>query len=200
MAAVTLIFKKTRTQIGAIVLDASITETHTSEVEVTEFPVEKGANVADHRRVKPDGLTIEGLVSNTPLPEPNDPSTHYSEGAAEFDSKATFKAGRAGQAYADLLALKDSGDLITVVTGLRTYENLTMVALSVPRDARTGQSLRFSATLKELRIVSSEIVKTTEPKTKGKESLGKKAAEPTPAEKEKTIAKGGADLLRGLFH
>lgn len=197
MANVALVFKKTRTQIGAVVLDASIQETHTSEVEVTEFPVEKGSNISDHRRVKPDGLVIEGVISNTPLPGPNDPTTrHVLKNGTEIDSRSSFQAERAGQAYADLLALKDSGELVTVTTGLRTYEGLTVVGLSVPRDARTGLALRFTIQLKEIRVVSSQIVevRSTEPKTKKKQGLGKKAAQPVKTETKKTALKALVDL------
>ena len=55
------------TKIGDIVIDASITETHVLENEITDHPVEQGANISDHSRPLPDSFTMECVVSNTPI-------------------------------------------------------------------------------------------------------------------------------------
>ncbi len=41
--------------------------TLTSSVDVTEHPVERGANIADHAQVKPKVLGFAGIVSETPF-------------------------------------------------------------------------------------------------------------------------------------
>jgi hypothetical protein len=194
VATITLL-TPTRAQLGAIVLDASISEQHSAEVEVTEHPVEKGANIADHLRPKPEVLTIEGLVTNTPL-DPSAALVRRTQGSTQFDSRAELQPERAGQAYADLRALKDSGELVTVVTSLRTYENMALRSLSVPRDARSGQALRFTATLVQVRTVTSATVSV--PRAQKKTSLGKKATTATPAEQvNKSTLKQLADTPTG---
>ncbi len=183
MAEVHLIFKPTRAQIDAIKVDVSLSEQHQSEVEITEHPVETGTNIIDHARPKPDMLTIEGVISNDPMPEPTAANVAREHKDVKFMSHSASQAERAGKGYKDLIALKDATKLITVVTALVTYENMMLRSLSVPRDPRTGQALRFSATFVQVRVVSS---KTVELKAEKQKSGGKKA---TPAASEALKAK-----------
>ena len=169
MAAVTLLFRTKKASIGSVELDASISESHSGDVDVTDHPVESGAAISDHARAQPEKLTLEGIISNTPI--------------APFDEGAPPDQTRAGQAYADLLVLKDAGELISVVTALRTYEDMVLVSLNVPRDAATGNVLRFSASFKQVRVVNSQTVQitTAEDKTKAKKRLDKQTPPETPA-------------------
>lgn len=195
--AVTLTFKKTKAKLGAIVLDASVSETHTAEVEITEHPVERGANIVDHKRPKPDAVTIEGLVSNTPLPEPSDALVQQTQGNVTFDSASRLQATRASTAYQDLLDLKDSETLFTLVTALRTYEDMAIKTLTVPRDARSGQTLRFSAQCVQVRTVSNRTVKVV-PKATKKVDVGKKATTPmSETEKRQSTMKKLGDTKAG---
>ncbi|RQZ18144.1 hypothetical protein DIE15_08425 [Burkholderia sp. Bp9031] len=59
MAAATQIL---RTAIGTITLDVVKDETHTSDLEITENPVESGAEIADHAFLKPSEVVISGTV------------------------------------------------------------------------------------------------------------------------------------------
>ncbi len=206
MANVTLVFKKTAAKIGSVELDASISETHQSEVELTEHPVERGTNIVDHARPKPDALTMECLVTNTPMPTgPLVERTSTRDGkTVAFQSYSGGSVDtRAGQAYKDLLDLKDAAQLITVVTGLRTYENMMIKSLSVPRDVKTSQSLRFSVSLLEVRVVSTKRAIIEQKKV----GLGKKAAAETPAaQRKKTTllqvknkAVEGLDYIKGMI-
>lgn len=47
--------------------DVVTTETHTFANVVTDQPVERGANVSDHVRATPDTVTLDVVVTNTPL-------------------------------------------------------------------------------------------------------------------------------------
>ena len=51
-----------RTSIGDVMLDAELGESHTSDLRVTDNPVESGAEVSDHSVVMPKAVTIEGVV------------------------------------------------------------------------------------------------------------------------------------------
>lgn len=48
--------------------DVVTSETYEAVMAITAHPVEKGAPVVDHAREEPKKLSIEGFVSNTPLP------------------------------------------------------------------------------------------------------------------------------------
>lgn len=50
--------------------DATVRELHTSQLTVTEHPVEKGVNVSDHVRKELARLTVEVMVTNHPLRQP----------------------------------------------------------------------------------------------------------------------------------
>src|SRR3954470_5977684 len=56
-----------RIQLDTLEVDCTLSETYAYEADVTEFEVEKGANISDHRRTKPVELTVAGLISDTPL-------------------------------------------------------------------------------------------------------------------------------------
>lgn len=47
-----------------VILDASVQERHTHTNDVTDFPVEQGANVTDHVRPRSRPLMIEGVLSD----------------------------------------------------------------------------------------------------------------------------------------
>lgn len=198
MPELTLLFKTTPAKIDQLVLDASVTESHTGEVEVTEHPVEQGANIADHARPKPDSVTIEGIVSNTPLSHAQATRITESQGVTfETTSLADAIAGQAGNAESALATLRDLKDnprLVTIVTALHTYDSMILISLSVPRDARSGDALRFTATFRQVRLVSNKTTTQTvakEPKAKKKVSTGKQVAKPldeAEAEKRRSAA------------
>lgn len=51
-----------RTSIGDIVLDAELSEGHTSDLRITDNPVESGAAVSDHAVLEPKSVQIEGVI------------------------------------------------------------------------------------------------------------------------------------------
>ena len=55
------------TMIGDIAIDCTVTETHTSTATVTEHPVESGSNITDHIRPEPVQLSVNGIITNTPI-------------------------------------------------------------------------------------------------------------------------------------
>ncbi|MFW6031646.1 MAG: phage baseplate protein [Myxococcota bacterium] len=56
--------------VGRIWVDATVRESHQSTAEVTDHPVERGVDVADHVRIEPDEVVFDVWVSNTPTVEP----------------------------------------------------------------------------------------------------------------------------------
>jgi hypothetical protein len=129
---------------GAVELDASLTENHTSRNEVTRFPVEKGVDTTDHVRRQPDSVTIRGVVSDHPI---------------------TFGGGgansRSAEAYQDVLTMLNEAQLINVVTTLREYDNMVIESLSVPRNPRRGNTVEFNLTLTEIKTVEVQVAEGT---------------------------------------
>lgn len=195
------LFRSQPTTIDSIELGCSISETHTSKVEVTEHPVEEGFAVTDHARPMPDEVSIEGLVTDTPLSRAQQRRTVEAFGITfESASEAEHIRGQPGyaaQAYAKLLDLHDHPRLITIVTELRRYENMLMTSLAVPRNKDVGDSLRFTASFKTVRIVSNKLTVAKKTRTAPKKvstgkQVTKKTEEPT---RKKSIAFQLADSL-----
>ena len=53
--------------VGAVLLDASIKETHDTSAEVTTHQVETGGDTADYIRPLPRKFSVEMMITNTPL-------------------------------------------------------------------------------------------------------------------------------------
>lgn len=195
MASITLLYKETKTRLGSVTLDASVSETHQADVDVTEHPVEIGSAIADHIRPKPETVVIEGLISNTPMPDANAATSVLESNGFRYASRSTQEGSRAGQGYADLVALKDAGSLISVVTGLRTYDNMAITSLSVPRTPQTGQALRFTCALKQVRFATAKQTRI-ELHTQKKVLSGHQT--PTPAD-EQTVKRSALKSVVNFF-
>src|SRR4051812_35027057 len=53
--------------INGFYVDCLLSDNHTFDAEVTDFPVESGSTISDNIRNKPLVVAMECLVSNTPL-------------------------------------------------------------------------------------------------------------------------------------
>ena len=186
MAAATLIWRPTIVHIATVAIDASEHEKHSTQVDITDSPVEQGADVSDSLRKKPQELTITGIVSNFVIAGGPSQTIVVSNEDAEPDSDFQFLSssswaqGRAEEAYATLEGLAGSSTLFQVVTSLRVYDNMALKSLEVPRDATTGHALRFTATFKELIIVNNATVQiaVSQPSAVPTKNVGKTAAVP----------------------
>lgn len=156
-------------------IDASITERHVYQSEATEFPVESGSPISDNIRNLPIEVSIEGVVSNTPLGEL---ATVRGEGG-----EVTLNDGSVvpAQTPVELARAKFEGiwrarQPITIVTTLDTYKNMVMTSLEVPRTASDGgaDAYRFSATFRQVTIVTTEriTVAVATPVARKKKKIG----------------------------
>lgn len=136
---VTLVYSLDGRDLSTLDLDASPSQTHASEAEVTEHPVETGEQIVDHVRPRPRTLRIEGVVTGEPL--------------------GPRRGGASPESAFDVLErLLEAGRPLTVETSLRTYEQMVLQSWEAPRDAQTGRALLFTATFRQIRIVRSQTV------------------------------------------
>lgn len=164
--------------IGGYTVDAALSEDHNFDCEVTSFPVERGANITDHIRQLPKSVTIEGIVSDTPIGR----AGVVRSGVAALQEEGLIEAVPfSSEALDTLLAIQAKGEPVTITTSLKVYENMALEKLSVPRDASTGAALRFTATFTEIRIVENRRtrVRTATPAGQRKSRSGNKPAKPT---------------------
>lgn len=174
---------RTRTvTMNVLQIDATLSETHDSDVDIATHAVEEGVDISDHIRIKPVSLTIDGIVTDTPFTIQAQIAGVLSSGAVALTSKLGAFTGLAGgvitgaaigkalglssnrakDAYHFLRELQLQRQTFNVVTGLKLYRNMVLESLSVPREVSTGKAIRFTARMREIKIVSMELVKIPE--------------------------------------
>ena len=186
--------------IGNIRVDASVRENHGLEGVLTDHPVEKGIDITDHYRVNPRVLTIEAVVSNTPI------NASYPIGTA-IDSVKAIATGDdqpAANAWGQVEKLFTRAEIITIETSFKSYENMVLTSFSTVREPGGIDGMRFSVTARELRIVETQTTTAIElPKTETgqkEKSRGKQNNKEANSEQnKKSLAKRGLDGLAGFF-
>jgi len=178
-------FLKRQTDQVLLELDAAISEIHEYTTEVTSYPVEDGMPVTDHARPNPEKLSLNGFITNAPvkwLGGLRRYLTEKEEGTAKLQSALNILMSFAGYSDTETEAGRFNYSLrepviVDIITGLRVYTDMVMTNLHIPRDATTGEALRFSAEFVKLRRVRSAtapITHTVE-KSGGGEGVGKQA-------------------------
>lgn len=140
--------------IGPIILSATLRETHTHSAEITDYAIEQGGLVSDHRRIAFPSLAIDALYSNIPITSD-----------AQVDENGNIVRQQTDQTdytwdevYAQLNELFESDAVFRVVTIARVYESMHFASLTVARDQNTGEVLAFSAELRRMEFASSDVV------------------------------------------
>lgn len=129
--------------LGTIAIDAAITETHSFSGEITQFPVESGATIIDHKRINPITLSLECVVSDAPL----GPIKQIRDNETAGQLPSVF-------VLAQLEELHKSAQPFDVTTSLRVYKNMQFTSIEVTREATSGKALAFTASLQQFDIVT----------------------------------------------
>ncbi len=143
--------------------DCVTTEAHEWTAELSEHALEDGATIADHKRINPKRITIECLVTNTPLDQP--PNSGYgresstivarigSEGAQVLQFETEFD--RIADVTNTLERLLNESTAVTVSTRIKTYDSCQIIGVTAPRKSEDGDSISFNITIVEFRIAVS---------------------------------------------
>lgn len=122
-----------------LVIDCLISDNHTFDAEVTDFPVESGSTISDNIRNKPLVVTMDCLVTNTPIGQ-----------VVNFRNKDEDPVDTA---YNAMIKIRNARKPVSIRTSLKTYKNMALQNLSVPRESGRGDELRFTATFKQVEFV-----------------------------------------------
>ena len=139
--SITSLFFNKGNYIEEIELDIIISESASATARVTKNPVEKGADINDHKIIEPMTFTMSGVVSNTP-------SSLFNQ----FNRTTGSDRTKAQSAWDDLLKLHKESTPFTLVQGLKSYDNVTMISLTESQDVDTANELSFTATFTELNL------------------------------------------------
>lgn len=153
--------------IQSLDLDVVVSESHTLQNKITQFPVEEGSPITDHIRSQPDRLTMSCFITETPILqalqefETLERLTSQAEQFSQLDSTKTLVSFLILEELAKG-PLDDTGrrapELLTVVSGLKVYTDMAIENVSIPRSQGTGASLRFTASFIKVRVVNSRTV------------------------------------------
>lgn len=170
------------------VMDVTMTEEHSSDIQVTEHPVENGSDITDNARPKPDMLTVEGFISETPIGafwgnyDPSNEGGTITTAGYQFPNQVGGDPipglGRAQAAFDLLRRLKDDSEPISITTQLHYYPTMLIESLRFPRDTGIGDSLKVSIKFRAVRFVTSETTQITVSSTnaQGRVKKGAQAA------------------------
>lgn len=187
------LFGSGSTDIDALsgVIDLYPEENHNLPVTKTKYPVEDGSTRSDNFVVEDEKLVLRGLVSNL---QPN------FAGLINIEDKSRSK-----EAWGRLRALKNSGEVVTVVTLLGTYENMMVTNVDANINADTGQALFFVITLDQQQFAETEIVQLATSKlsgpaaTKGSDVNGGTKQSEQPSEENRTLLQDIVSGISGVF-
>lgn len=126
-----------------IALDAVITQQHSFRARITDSPVEDGSSINDHVILDPESLQIEGFISDHPVKLLGGALT---AGLGAFSGETPTKTGMEA-----LVAGYEARAELTIVTKIRTYDSMIIESLEIPRSRTTGESLRFSMTVRKIK-------------------------------------------------
>jgi hypothetical protein len=118
------------------VFDAVLQVEHTQEMQVTEHPVQTGANIVDHAFAKPARIVMDIGMS--------DVMSSYILG------QWTGAASKSVNAYQTLLALEVARTPVTINTRLKKYSNMLLTSIHVKDDNKTKFGLRATLVFQQL--------------------------------------------------
>ena len=141
MSIAQLIFRKGNF-IEQIEVDVTIKESATANNKVTKNPVESGADMNDHIIIEPMSFTMVGAVSNV--------GGNIIEQTGNIAASALGAKSRGPATWEDLLRLRRDKKVFTLVQGIKSYENVTLLSLTQNTDKSTANALFFSASFTEV--------------------------------------------------
>ena len=132
MALLSIVFGRlpglSQKTVGVLPVDVFTEETVMLSAATTDHPVETGGTITDHIKTDPLTLRVRGTV----------------------------RAARRSLAFNILQTLHERRQPIFVVTGLQTFTNMAITRLEIPREARTADSLLFTAEFKKIIFATSQ--------------------------------------------
>ncbi|ARF49166.1 phage baseplate protein [Pantoea stewartii] len=148
MDILSTLFSQQSRKIDLLVPDVIISEKHQDTLEITEHPVEIGAEIADHAYKRPAELTME---------------VGFSGGGSLLDFWDTSNVGLSmglspEETYQKILDLQSSRQPFDVITGKRQYSNMLIRAIEVTTDKASENVLMAVLTLRELNMNQTETV------------------------------------------
>lgn len=183
-----------KNKIGDIQVDTTIREIYEDSLEITEHPVEAGAQITDHSFKRPMGLFLHcGWTDSSATALLGALGNLLGIGAGGGASSSGGFVGGAMAAsdyvagvYSQLIQLQESRQPFSITTGLRNYDSMLMTILRVERDHSKRYALFVEAEFQQVIIVSTSTA-----------TMAPQANQKNPASTAQTVDAGSQQLQSG---
>ncbi|MEE9451370.1 MAG: hypothetical protein V3V61_01275 [Gammaproteobacteria bacterium] len=138
-----LLFARINSQVIQLlgVIDAIPEEKHEASVGVSNYPIETGATLTDHAFIEPIELTLVCYVSDLLIDNATTLVTKF----------------RDREAWERILLLINKRELVTVVTLLKTYNDMLITNVTTAKNENSGGgSLLFTMSFKQSLIAETQ--------------------------------------------
>lgn len=152
-----------------IIIDATIRENHSFSSKTTNHEIENGSIISDHIINMGKTLTIEGIKSDDPLTIASvglttsaglvsnlfegfgAASVTAAPGVGLFIADELFPSDKPSKVAMDVFdELYEKKHTVKIITGLKSYTDMVLERLNVPRNSRNSRSLTFTATFRNV--------------------------------------------------
>lgn len=131
-----------------------ISEKHSLKFRVSDHPLQDGSTISDHVHQEMREVNIEGMFTNHPmrkLKEVNE--VKFKDEYATSDVNPTV-SNTALANFEKLKLLAKQRKPVRLVCSLEIYPKMVITSIDYDRDSKSGSSIRFTMTLRELKTVS----------------------------------------------
>ncbi|MDT4802992.1 hypothetical protein FQZ97_357250 [compost metagenome] len=139
--------------IGPITAMVTLEEVGTDTLQITEHPVELGANINDHAFMQPSEVMIRCGWSNSSL---SNLLSSIGQAVSAIFGGSAFGSDYVSGIYNQLLALQQSRIPFDVSTGKRTYQNMLMRSLALTTDPTSENALMCTVVCRQVIIVQTQ--------------------------------------------
>ena len=131
-----------------------ISEKHSLKFRVSDHPLQDGSTISDHVHQEMQECTVEGMFTNHPLRKLEEVNeVKFKDEYATSDVKPTV-SNTALANFEKLKLLAKQRKPVRLVCSLEIYPKMVITSIDYDRDSKSGSSIRFTMTLRELKTVS----------------------------------------------
>lgn len=176
-----------------------ISEKHSLKFRVSDHPLQDGSTISDHVHQELQECTVEGMFTNHPmrkLDEVNE--VKFKDEYATSEVKPTV-SNTALANFEKLKLLAKQRKPVRLVCSLEIYPKMVITGIDYDRDSKSGSSIRFTMTLRELKTVSlkattgtynfqpESLVTANDKLIASEKKVGKRTAEEIAADEAKAL-------------
>lgn len=130
--------------VGGLIPMTVMAEHHTDRLQLSEHPLEKGANIADHAIKLPAVVMLEYKWSNSP------------RGSVFSSAQPTQMTVQ--EVYAKLLELQSTFTLLDVYTGKRRYQSMILLEVTQTTDKENENALSVTITCQQVLFATTQTI------------------------------------------